>query len=388
MFDLAVQKFLIDISPQLNSDVTAIFNKLKERYGIKYKLYQDSVILNYDLINCPYPNSDIVRECRGLQLSIKDFSVISRAMNRFLNYGEGDTVNNFIFDSDTVVFDKIDGSLVILYWSDFKQSWQVRTRGTAFAEEPVFSIHSDMQKKLEALLTPLTFRDLIVSTMGIDFDILKSDLARNYSFVFELVSPENRIITPYQKRALYYIMTVDNLNNIEEDDYEEGYDYISHFVNCEKIPYTKLSSIEKILKDVKELPATSEGYVVRNSYGNRVKVKNPAYVALHLLYNNGQITNSRILELVEIGEDSEFLSYFPEEKYKFDLILERRKKLFAEIERIYNLIKNIPEQKDFALQATNYKFSGILFKLRAGKSLPDIWSQCNISYKEKLLFRN
>lgn len=381
---LAVQKWLSDINTHYGGDLLATLDKLHSRYGINYKLYQDSVILNYDLRNCSYPDDDIVYECRGLQLALHDFSVVSRAFRRFLNYGERNTTD-IVFDSQSTVYGKIDGSLVILYYSSTKSSWQVRTRGTAFAEEKVSSIHGDLQKILET--SPITFRDLILSAMKVDdlHQLNTSSLSKEKSYVFELVSPENRVITSYPERKLYYLSTFNNTTG-EEYDYDDSYAYISRFVTCAMLPrYSFSGDMQDVLKMSCDLPASEEGYVVRNSKNERVKIKNPAYVALHLLHNNGSLTDKRILELMEIGEDSEFLSYFPDEQYKFDRLKESKEKLFAQVEKTYQEIKDIENQKDYAAQATQYKYSGLLFQLRKGLTLEQVWANHSLSAKEKLL---
>lgn len=374
---MKIQDWLREMYFRLDNDLDKTLEKLKERYGIESKVYDDSIVLNYNLILANYPNDEIVRECRALQLDRRDFFVMSRAFRRFLNYGEGDTRESFVFDKETVVYDKIDGSLVILYWHPYRKRWEVRTRKTAYAEAPVIS---------EGEVCVKDFRSLILLALGVkNLDFLEEwGLNKEKSYVFELVSPENRVITPYRYREMYYLSTFDNESG-EESGYEDGYKYIHKFLDCKKVDSYGYGDINTVLEMAKRLAPAEEGYVVRNGQNDRVKVKNPAYLALSLLHNGGQMTERRVLELVEIGEDSEYLAYFPEEKEKFERIKEKKRKLRKDCEDVYEKIKEIEEQKEFALEAQKYPYSGILFKMRTGKSMEDVWRESSIGYKCRLL---
>ena len=62
--------------------------KLTEELGIKVKIYEDEglMVLNYHQIDSP-KSHPVVMECRGLILDT-EFNVVSRSMDRFLNWGE------------------------------------------------------------------------------------------------------------------------------------------------------------------------------------------------------------------------------------------------------------------------------------------------------------
>lgn len=81
---------------------------LKEELFIDVREYDNGLrVLNYDQISSPKMHP-VVMECRALKLD-QDGNVVSRAFDRFFNYGEGDT-KNFDF-SDCTVFEKADGCL-------------------------------------------------------------------------------------------------------------------------------------------------------------------------------------------------------------------------------------------------------------------------------------
>lgn len=383
-----------DINDRRKCAIEAL-NHLKLQYGIEYNLYDNSVVLNYGIIASDQ-NSQIVKECRALQLSFPDFNVISLAFDRFFNYGEKGQTDDFDFDG-AVVFDKIDGSLVIFYYSPITNKWEVATRKMAFAEGRVNDDY--------------TFRDLILSVfveneqlhgdrpLDIDddgekissikqFDNIEwldnSDLDKSKSYVFEFVSPETKIVTPYKDRRLYYLSTFDNRTK-EEPSYNEGYNYVNKYIPCIKVTTYNFSNINNIVSMASKLLPVEEGFVVRNKYNDRIKVKNPAYVALHLLRFNGEITDKRMLEILESPDFEEYLTYYPEDKEKFETIKTKKKELFEQVTRVYEKIKDIEVQKDFALEATKYPFSGMLFILRQGKELPEIWETTTFNKKLSLL---
>jgi hypothetical protein len=57
--------------------------------------------------------------------------------------------------------------------------------------------------------------------------------------------------------------------------------------------------------------------------------------------------------------------------------------------KVYDTIKDIPEQKDFALEATKYPFSAFLFNLRKGKlnsrGIGDAINKMSFDYLENII---
>lgn len=106
------------------------------------------------------------------------------------------------------------------------------------------------------------------------------------------------------------------------------------------------------------------GYVVVDAQFNRVKVKHPSYVAIHL--RDGHSTR-RLVEIIQAGEVGEFLTYFPEWREEFEAIQTGLVKLESELADAYERIRGITEQKYFALEAVKTRCSAALFLLRAGK---------------------
>ena len=108
---------------------TKTLAELNADLGIKatrHKTYPNLVLLKYDQIDSPQAHP-IVVECRGLILDeANDWEVVCRPYDRFFNYGDGHASD---IDWTTArVYEKLDGSLMMLYWYDEK--WHVASSGT------------------------------------------------------------------------------------------------------------------------------------------------------------------------------------------------------------------------------------------------------------------
>jgi len=112
-------------------------------------------------------------------------------------------------------------------------------------------------------------------------------------------------------------------------------------------------------------PLEQEGYVVIDKHWNRVKIKHPGYVALHHMRSAFSLRYA--VELVRKGDIDEIIAYFPEWKELLLSIRSKYETMIADIYNVYGSIKDITDQKEFAVKAGEYAFAGILFWLRSGK---------------------
>jgi len=249
---------------------------LKNEYGIKYTLYDDRVVLNYSQINTPGGKKfhPIIRECRALILSYPDYKIISRSFDRFYNYKEDPDSDNFDI-SKAIIKEKVDGSLVNIYHD--KTKWCVSTKGTAFAEGNIFN-------------TSYVFKDLIFEALNIrtdnDFQNFMSSCndTKEYTYIFELVSPKNRIIKIYDKTELIYLATRDKYSGEYIFKFEDicflHEFYKFHTKLFKRAKLYKLSSFDEIINTFNKLSYQEEGYVAYIPEENwRIKIKNPVHVA-------------------------------------------------------------------------------------------------------------
>jgi len=365
---LNVQNFLLSYSSREEALL-----QLKEQYKIDIKDYEnDLVVLNYNQIESPKFN-EIVDECRGLILS-KDFKeVYCRSYDRFYNFGEGGSITtNFNFQ-ESVIYSKEDGTLLNLWYHPKKDMWVFSTRKMAYSEGTT--------------AFGLTFNTIASEALnGVDVSIaLKyAKLDKNLTYIFELTTPKNRIVKPYMETCLY-LTGVRNKNTGEYFNIKDHIDKFTGFnVKLPDIYY--FDSHENVVKSLKELKPLDEGYVCyHEKSGTRVKIKSPAYVAVHHLRDNGNVNPKRVALLVFENEYEEYLTYFPEDIIFFKSYIEAYDILVKEIEKTYETYKNIESQKDFALSIKHLLYADVLFEMRKGGNLKECLDKYNDEKKVRIL---
>jgi hypothetical protein len=327
-------------------------------FGIKVSAYADRVVLNYSMIDSPrfHPVCD---ECRGLILSLNDLGIISRSFDRFYNYGESIEHKGIDFNR-LVAMDKEDGSLMNVYHDGAR--WNVASRKLAFAEGNTDSGG--------------VFFELFRQALGCDVQKTFAHLPREQTYIFELCSRQNRIVKRYDTPEAFLLAARDKYTG----EYA-GFDMITEFSRIIArqgasvlLPGTyRFSSLAEIMEAMKELDTLDEGYVcVDEATGLRVKIKNPSYLAVYHLRENGNISPKRIVNLVFMNDHEEYLTYFEEDRKYFQPYIIAYQRLVDNIRENYARFKDIENQKDFALAIKDLAVKDILFQLRRGRSLEDV----------------
>ena len=286
---LAIEKYI-----KKNGLEKAISN-----FKLKTREYDHKILLKYDQLVCPtLMGLPEMKDCRGLILEKNTFKVMSLAFKKFFNLGES---NADKIDMNTAcVLEKLDGTLIQLYWDWVDGKWYAGTTGTANGE-------GNVNNKLGR-----TFNDLFFDTIKKypSFDINLLD--REYCFVFELTTPYNIVVKPHSESSVT-LLTVRDLETLKEMPRKK----VVALGGFLKIPVVKsydLNSKETsdILKTFEDMPWTEEGYVMVDAKFNRVKIKNPAYLAMH--YLKGKTAEHNILTIIKANEIEEFISTFAERK--------------------------------------------------------------------------
>lgn len=308
---------------------------------------QNLVLLKYHQIESPM-TEPLVQQCRGLILDeANNWEVVARPFDKFFNLGEPHAAP---VDWNTArCLEKLDGSLMQLYWYDGQ--WHVASSGTPDASGNVNG--SDE-----------TFADLFWRVWREKGYRLPDDIggieARDQVFLFELMTPLNRVVVRHDSNRLVLIGVRDRSGQEEHPFlWVDAYDVVQN-LDSSATPESLAKSFESID------PLKQEGYVVVDDDFRRVKVKHPGYVALHQLRDG--MSPRRILEVVRGNESSEVLTYFPEWTEAFASVREVFDGLVAELEQAYTRIKDEPVQKAFAAEALKTRHSGALFSVRNGKS--------------------
>jgi hypothetical protein len=286
---------------------------------------------------------EMVRECRGIILdSTGNFAPVCVPLYKFGNYGE--SYADEIDWNTAVVWDKIDGSLIKLWYHRGK--WNISTNGTIDAG------------KAGAMDDGTTYLDLFrEAEVNANLDWTRLNPANTY--MFELVTSKRSIVIPYAETTLYHLATR-NMITLQELDEDIG---------IQKPERYELKSLDDCLLAAKNLNAYKEGYVISDANYRRIKIKSPLYVAMHHIVGGVAITDRRALELIQLGEAQEVLTYFKEYANVFKNVQERVNELVAKIEQELREVKsgNYATRKDLADVVTKTSCPGCVFSMIDGK---------------------
>jgi len=309
----------------------------KDPYNLMIKEENGFTLLKYNQFSSDF-NLQIVQEARGIILD-RDLNIVAHPFQKFFNYSEDNAAK---IDFKTAkVQEKIDGSLIKLWY--YKYQWYLSTNGSINAYTTPTSFYN----------TPKTFGHLFTIATE-KHNIKYSKLDKKYTYIFELVSLYNKVVIPYLETKIYHIGTRHNKTGQE----------INTDIGIAKPKEYKFDSLYDVFKTAKKLPYNKEGYVVVDGNWNRVKVKSPAYVAVH--YLKSTYSEDKLLTLIRNGESEEFLNYFPEYKKDHDILKKDYELLIKKLkDEFFSMQRNsFTDKKDFALNfAKHTTIPDIFFRL-------------------------
>lgn len=307
---------------------------LKEApYFLEIKEEDGFILLKYNQIKSNF-NQHIVKECRGIILDSNN-KIVCWPFSKFFNYGEG--FADEIDWSSARVQEKIDGTIMKLW--NYNGEWRLSTNGCINA----FNVELNMNELLKVNCPFTTFGQLFEAAKNFK-DLDYNKLNPNYTYMFELVSPYNKVVISYPEIIINHIGTRDNITG-QEYDLDIG---------IRKPTQYPIHTLEDCVKAASNLPNDAEGYVVVDKYWRRVKVKNPIYLQLHRMVSNNQLRVKDILQMIFENDQEEFLSYFPEYRKAFEEVqasLDHMRERLEEVHKhIYIGEPVILTKKDFALK--------------------------------------
>ncbi len=304
---------------------------------------------------------DYTLACRGLV--IDEFgNILARPFQKFKNFEEHDP-SEIDLSEEFDVFEKMDGSLIIVFYYEPHMEWIVASRGSFISEQAIMA-----NKMINATI----------------YDRLNTRL----TYLFEIIYPENRIVVDYGNRKELVLLTAIETSNGVELYYDDLQDaYSKYFTVVKKFDVKNIRNLTE-LKELEE--HNKEGFVVRFLSGFRVKVKFSEYVRLHGILTN--VSNLTIWEHLKNNYDFDaLLDRVPDEFYdwlkkttntlqqQFDNIERLALKEFI---RIY-YFENITERKAFAMESIKSEYRSILFKLYDKRGYDEIiWKMIRPVYSK------
>lgn len=263
----------------------------KAPYHIKITRDKGLIMFKYNQLNSDF-SLPIVRECRGCILRESDYKVICHAFDKFGNYGESYVPK---LEGNLTVLEKIDGSLIKAWKLDGEL--HISTNGAINAYNAPFND--------SVFLSFGSAVEYAVNFAGIEIEDFADLCEEGFTWMFELVSPHNRIVIPYENTELFYLGCRNNETGEEFGPYVN-----SAFGEYFNLPQRyEMNTLNDIIEASKALDWADEGYVVYDKNYNRVKVKSPEYVKAHYLRANNSISEKKLLEVVLTNEIEEFLTY-------------------------------------------------------------------------------
>jgi hypothetical protein len=351
---LKIQKF-IDKFPSIRDANRALSQELgiivkEDELRLPDFVTERVYVYNYDILSTPH-DDPIGQECRGLILD-EHANVISMPFTRFFNSYEGAAAELDWFSARA--FEKLDGTMIAIY--SHREQFFIQTRGSAMAEG------------LIAGLAESTYCDAVQAYFARkhgDYALWAKDFAPGFIYIFEFVAPYNRIVTPYDRPDMY-LLGIRNKADLQEaeswvvDDVARKHDFKRPF----GMPCLALAGVKAMIED---LDPTEEGFVVQDANFNRVKVKNPRYLAISRAVNAGEQLSAKHFAAVAInGDGEETKSYFPNYSDAIDFFVGLLIDIKADLHRLWAAYGGL-ERKPFALKIKNHPFSGVLFQMKGNK---------------------
>jgi RNA ligase len=290
---------------------------------------------------------EVTLQCRGL-VTDTDGNVVARPFKKFFNMEEGKHTPTSEFD----VYEKMDGSLGILFM--YRGEWIFASRG---------SFTSDQAIKGKELLDKY------------DLDLLSP----GYTYLFEIIYPENRIVCEYNYEDVVMLGCIEVTDGGEVDIHDEY--YTNNFNVVKRYDGIKdYSTLKGIIKD------NQEGFVIRFSNGERMKIKGEEYLRLHKIMT--EVSTKSVWEVLSNGGNMEdLLKDVPDEFYT--KIKEYENELVTQFNKIkdtyewwFSLMQK-DDRKNFAFSAKEVKHPSILFSMLDGKDVsPIIWKIIQPEFKK------
>lgn len=287
---------------------THTLRELEEEHGVNSRpnSAMDKFSLNYDMITVK--NGDALAEqCRGLVIRVDpeltkkmlrdvekqedvpkarwrdrvigDIEVLAWPMNRFYNYGDSFGATIDWSDVGLRVYEKLDGTMVVVYWDPLYRKWFAATRSVPEADLP---IRKDSIELGDMTYSGLFFKALFETRQALSSELITWNvdsidkivhLNKEMTYVFELTSPYNRVVVKYDEPRVT-LLAIRHTQTGKEVAIENA--RIQHVQRPKTWPLRSASALDAFVNAAD--PAQLEGAVVCDSHFNRLKVKNKSWV--------------------------------------------------------------------------------------------------------------
>ncbi len=281
------------------------------------------IIWNYSH-SCQYDKAwdEFTKITRGLITDLEG-NVVERTFPKFFNIGETSesALENLPAELPQIT-EKMDGSLGILYFTHHMPT--IATRGSFNSDQAAFA------------------------TKWIRSKYMRSDFIEGYTYLFEIIYPENRIVINYKDDKKLVLLAVIDVETGEELDLKKEAGRL-------KIEYPKIfkGELAEAQAKMSSLSGDEEGFVARYKNGLRIKMKGEEYSRLHRLITG--FSTKSIWECLKNDQNLDsILKDVPDEFYtwtraKEKEIKQKHKDLTTIAYQIFKAAENLESRKEQAL---------------------------------------
>ena len=205
----------MDYSKLINFPALLAKNTNVKTSDLKIKSKENISIIKY---NKEYINNDNIDSLGLFRSIISDGKkILSNSPGKSYEYKNFITMYNF---EDCIIEEFVEGTMLHCFYTD---QWRIATR---FCLDANSKFYRDKKKN---------FRELFLETMAIknfNFDLLN----KQYSYIFILQHPENRIVTPFDNANIVLLEIYENEGFIskKKNIYLEEFDELRNFMKTPK----------------------------------------------------------------------------------------------------------------------------------------------------------
>lgn len=288
---------------------------LREEHGVRSRIARGyKFSLNYDQIEAREDNI-LAQQCRGLVLRTGEGTqitetevvgptvILAHPFHRFFNHGQGAAARVNLDHPETAIFEKLDGTLIILAFDDIQGKWHISTRSVAEADMKV----GPWEYTFRTL-----FERTILEVAKEPFESWAKRLDQEMTYLFELCTPYNQVVVQHENFGATLIGA-----RTTRSGREWWPDEIAPSLNVPHVQRYRFGNQSEMFEFVRNMNGREqEGIVACQEVvpGRfcRIKVKNAGYLALNKLSDKIQSPRN-VMELILLEQIDDALSIMHED---------------------------------------------------------------------------
>ncbi len=321
-----------------NLQIQLLTDNIKQGYIVQQKHPTENLYIYNYTPKAQYNGAwnELSLMCRGLILD-NTYQIIARPFIKFFNFTEVayKPIPNTAFE----VYEKLDGSLGILYW--INNVAYIATRGS-FTSQQAIKATAILNQKYSNLLPTLN---------------------KAYTYLFEIIYPENRIVVDYGTTVEIILTAIIEIATGKDIPIgNTGFITAKKIMGIQDFKMLHLQNIDN-----------KEGYIVKFANDYRIKIKFENYLRLHRIITN--VSTINIWEYLSNEEEiSAIIEQVPDEFYNWV------KATVADLQNKYLVIektciadyKELTDKKTTALYFVTCCYPAVLFAMYNNKNYKSI----------------